>query len=131
MLLCKFRLGSNIYSVFDDYIDFESVDYSNYHMDLILASSFLSYQYAYYVLKGPFPEGEPIIATDATYSRRYAFDVLKGRFHLGEPAIATDGWQSARYACELLNAPFPLGEAAIHSDPDALNYYLNHVVFNK
>ena len=40
-----------------------------------------------YILKGPFPLGEPAIAKDAEYSYNYAKWVLKDRFELGEPAI--------------------------------------------
>ena len=58
----------------------------------IATNAGLSYEYARYCLKGkPFPLAEPAIAEDAMYSCMYAQHVLKGPFPAGEPAIATDG----------------------------------------
>ena len=53
--------------------------------DLTHASA--CYQYAYRVLKGPFPLGEAAIAEDGDYSYWYATETLKAPFPLGEPAI--------------------------------------------
>ena len=72
-----------------------------------------------YALKiyGPFPAGEPAIATDADCSYHYATEVLKGKpFPLGEPAIATSPLWSSWYANDVLNGPFPLGEPVIATD---------------
>jgi len=69
----------------------------------------LSYVYAIYVLKAPFPLGEAAIATSSQYSFHYA-KYIKGRFILGEPAIAQSLIGSLNYAKDILKAPFPLGE---------------------
>ena len=48
-----------------------------------------------YALKyGPFPAGEPAIATDTNSAYEYAIDVLKGPFRMGEEAIS----QSAKFS---------------------------------
>lgn len=84
------------------------------HLDLIIKHSMLSYCYAFYVLNGPFPEGEPEIAKTAGWSWSYARNVLKGkRFELGEPAIAKNALISYEYA-ETINDRFPLGEPVIY-----------------
>ena len=47
----------------------------------------LAFEYAAYTIKGPWPEGEAVIAMDGTYSYAYAVNVLKAPFPLGEPEI--------------------------------------------
>jgi hypothetical protein len=71
------------------------------------------YEYALFILKGPFPLGEKTIAEDDCYSYYYALNVLRGRFILGEEAIAKDAEYSYLYAADILKGPFPLGEKAI------------------
>jgi len=82
----------------------------------------LAYEYAYNVLEGPFPLGEPAIATSAEWSYDYARYVT-GPWPPGEPAIAKEsGWAFA-YARHVLKGPFPLGEPAIYQDPETSYYY--------
>jgi hypothetical protein len=57
-----------------------------------------AFNYAKYVLKGRFPEGEAAIATDDTYyAYEYARDVIGGRFPEGEAVIATDPYRAKDY----------------------------------
>ena len=67
-----------------------------------------AYRYARDVLKGPFPEGESIIATDAFHSYDYAKNVLQGPFPLGEPAIAKNAMFSIVEFSKLLATKYPI-----------------------
>jgi hypothetical protein len=79
------------------------------------------YEYALFILKGPFPLGEKTIAEDDCYSYYYALNVLRGRFILGEEAIAKDAELSRLYANYVLKDPFPLGEPNILSIKEVMN----------
>lgn len=59
--------------------------------------------YAYRIIKGPWKEAEPIIATDAMASFDYALDVLKKRFPAGEKAIYADSHYAALYDKHVAN----------------------------
>ena len=87
------------------------------------------YDYAFHVLKGPFPLGEPAIATNAQYAYAYVFHVLKGPFPLGEPAIARDVQYAYFYAKYILHAPFPMGERTI-AESSHLSFEYAHYVLN-
>mgnify|MGYP000614926337 CR=1 FL=1 len=65
---------------------------------------------------------ESIIAKDAKYSYWYAKFVLNGPFPLGEPAIASNAWNSLYYA-QAINDRFKLGEPAIYSDLECADEY--------
>ena len=82
-----------------------------------------AYEYALYVLKGPFKDGEPIIAKNPDWVYEYASNVLKGPFKLGEPAIAKDPKWAYRYALGVLRGPFKLGEPEIAKSPMESHYY--------
>jgi len=75
-----------------------------------------AFAYAYYVLNGRFPLGEPAIAKSSKYACYYARYVLEKPFPLGEPAIAKDAEDAYWYADDILEGPFPLGEPAIYQD---------------
>lgn len=49
-----------------------------------------AYYYALKVIRGPWEEGESVIAQSAEWSYKYAWLVLKKRFPRGEAAIAKD-----------------------------------------
>ena len=66
--------------------------------------------FAIYYLQKPWPEAEPIIATEGVPAYRYARYALKGPFPLGEPTIATNGRWAASYASQVLHSRFKLGE---------------------
>lgn len=105
--------------------------------------------YAKYIMKGPWPEGEPLIAADVSRAVSYAEQILKGRFILAEPTIQKDPeyatyyaerirgrWreaepviaQNAEYAFEYLtsfyqNKPWPEAEPVLAQNPEHALYY--------
>lgn len=66
-----------------------------------------TFLYARDVLKGRWPEAEPLIARDPMCSYLYARDVIKGRFPEGEPAIEASVLYSDLYARGVLKGPWP------------------------
>jgi hypothetical protein len=95
-------------------------------------------QYAAYILKKPFPEGEAaifkkpraaityaqkfgirnkdaekVIAQSPELAYEYAKKVIKGRWPEGEKAIASRATSAFSYADSVLRAPFPDGEQTI------------------
>lgn len=67
------------------------------YIDRIAADPHKACMLAIEVIGGPFPQGEPAIATDAQESYYYATGVLEDRFLLGEPAIRnSDYWNLYR-----------------------------------
>lgn len=58
--------------------------------ELFLKDPHFAEGYAHYVVQGPWPRGEPIIAQSARYSLLYAEDTLKGRFPAGEAVMRKD-----------------------------------------
>jgi lambda repressor-like predicted transcriptional regulator len=75
-----------------------------------LESPWSAYDYAKNVVKGPWPEGEDLIARDYETSYMYAKNVLRGPFIKGEPGIAKHANYAVNYA---KNGPFPRGEDKI------------------
>lgn len=79
-----------------------------------------------------FPQAEEIISTDADTSFQYALFVVKGPWKKGEAAIAKDSFYSFRYAVKILEGPFEKGERALAGD-SSQNYewaqkYANQVL---
>ncbi len=82
--------------------------------------------YAVHILGNRFPAGEATIAMSPIEAKNYAANVIKGRWEQGEPAIATSSIQSYRYARDALHGPFPAGEKAISWEGDAsVNYAID------
>jgi lambda repressor-like predicted transcriptional regulator len=92
--------------------------------DIIAKDAQYSFNYARYVLHGPFPKGEDTIAQDAFYSCSYAAEVLKGPFPKGEDTIARDAKNSYFYAKDALHDRFIKGEKTIINSA-YLGYYIN------
>jgi len=67
-------------------------------------------------------EQEAIISKSSYYSYKYARTILNGPFPLGEPAIASNAWNSLYYS-QVINDRFKLGEPAIYSDLKCANEY--------
>jgi len=65
--------------------------------DILIQSIYMSYAYAYNVLKGPFPKGEKIFAKNDGYSYSYAKEILKGRFIEGEEVIVSKEFWLNKY----------------------------------
>jgi len=98
--------------------------------DIIAQSEKVSYDYASFVLKGPFPRGENTLAQDSNYAYLYARDIIKGPWPKGEPTIATDFWSSNRYAQDVLKDRFIKGEDAIINSPKK-RYFEDYINFLK
>ena len=71
----------------------------------IATNSFYSFNYAKYVLNGPFPLGEKVIASNLGNSLCYA-ELIGTRFELGEPIIAMCSRSSERYVNKILKKDF-------------------------
>ena len=78
----------------------------DHYNDVILTDPELACFHACNVLKGPFPEGEHLMAREAHLSYVYARDALKGPFKLGELALSRHDMYSYRYAADVLKEPF-------------------------
>lgn len=83
---------------------------------LACCNHFYALQYADFVLRNRFPDGEFVIATDAKSSYWYAVSVLKGQFELGEKVIAESTEYAFCYALNIIKKQFKLGESAIAKD---------------
>lgn len=73
--------------------------------------------YAKFVLRGPFPEGEESISKDADDAVEYARKVLKRRFESAEHVIARSSSAAVEYATRVLKGRFKEAERAIAQDP--------------
>lgn len=121
--------------------------------EMLINNPFASLRFAQEVIKGPFPDGEPAIATTPETALNYAlltekpfplgepsiaaqpltaFDyaksILTGRFVLGEESMATKADIAYGYARELLHAPFVLGEDVIATSPGYSSLYASDVL---
>lgn len=79
--------------------------------------------YAAFAFKGRWPEAEATIASDPEGASTYARYVINGPWPAGEPAIAKDSWWAYLYARERIKGRFPAGEPAIATDPDKSFHY--------
>ena len=69
-----------------------------------------------------------MIATDPQYARSYARDILKGRFPEAEPVIAKDPRAACLYAQFSVRGRFPDGEHVISKDPHYAFTYAKYVI---
>jgi len=81
--------------------------------EIIAQNPATSFNYANYVLKGPFSKGEDTLSKHSYYAFLYARDVLKSPFPKGEDAIATEAPFALSYAKNVLNDRFKKGEEVI------------------
>jgi len=94
----------------------------------IVKHPYSTYLYAKEIVKGKIKdEWEYIIAQDPYASLDYAFNILKGPFPKGEDAIARDSYTSYNYAV-ILERPWPKGEDVIARDPRFAYYYARYVL---
>ena len=84
--------------------------------------------YAIEVIKGRFPEGEKIIASDPISSHEYARKIIKGRWKEGEKIIASDPNMAQSYAQHVIRGPWPEAEKIIASNPISSHEYARNVV---
>ena len=66
-----------------------------------------AYWYARNVLRGRWPEAEPVIAQSPTWAYWYAHNIIRGKFPEGEPAIATNPYWSYWYGKYIIRELFP------------------------
>ncbi|MGZ8924243.1 MAG: hypothetical protein ACXW2E_00035 [Nitrososphaeraceae archaeon] len=85
----------------------------------------IAYDHAFYVIRGPFSEGEDAIAKDPRLAELYAHHILKGRFEKAEDSIATDASASYHYSVNTLNRRFVEGEKAIAQSSYLMAKYQN------
>lgn len=70
------------------------------------------YWYAKDIIKGRWPEAEPVLAQHPGWAREYARNVIKGRWPEAEPVIASDPDWAHLYAKDVLHRRFILAEAS-------------------
>lgn len=82
------------------------------------------YKYAVLVIRGRWPEAEPLILKDIPYTvYRYAKDVIKDRWPEGEEVIKNDPRMAYEYATDVVGWKWPEGEEAIRKDPSTWAKY--------
>ena len=83
--------------------------------------------YVYHVIKGRWPEAEPVIAKNLYYACLYARDLIKGRWPEVEAMIAKYPYYACLYACDVIKGRWPEAEAVIASDPYWNNLYNSYL----
>ena len=101
----------------------EQGDKAPYLIKAIASNPYYAYEYARYVIKGRFPEGEKAIASAPNYAYSYAYFISKGRWPEGEKAIVTAPYWAYLYARHIIKGRWPEGEKAIASDRRYANLY--------
>ena len=84
--------------------------------DVIMKDPYLSYLYAFDVLRRPWPEAESVIMKDPRAAFYYAFDVLKRPWPEAEPYIMKDPKTAYYYARTVLKRRWPEAEPYIMTD---------------
>ena len=87
-----------------------------------------AYAYALKVIKGRWKEAEPIIMNDPLAAYRYAFKVIKGRWKKAEPIIMKDSYTAFMYAKHVIKGRWPQLEPIIMNDPIAALQYAEDVI---
>ena len=87
-----------------------------------------AYKYAKYVIKGRWPEGEKAIASDPDWAYKYATEVIQGRWLEGEKAIASNPMLAYQYAYWVINGRFPEAEAVIASNSQWAYKYARDII---
>ena len=83
-----------------------------------------AYLYAEDVIKGRWPEGEPVMAKDPEYAYYYAVNIIDGRWPEAEEAIANEPDFAYFYATDVIEGRWPEGEPAIATDPRVAERYI-------
>jgi lambda repressor-like predicted transcriptional regulator len=120
-----------INSIFESYGEFKNFLLSLFKdgSEILQTNSpTLAFNYANSVIRGRWPEGEDLIATDSINSYNYSASVLKGRFLKGEDAIATNPRIIYNYVQYFVKGPFPKGEDAIATDAQSSFYYARDII---
>lgn len=87
-----------------------------------------AFTYARDAIKGRWPAGEKVIASDPRVAYRYANEVIKDRWPEAEKVIASDPYTAYEYARDVIQGRWPASEKAIASDPQAAFWYATEVI---
>ena len=85
------------------------------------------YRYAAEVIKGPWPEAEPVIRRNSHYACLYAVNILRARWPEAEKVIVKNPLDAYRYALNLVGE-WPAGEEAIAKDAELSYLYIKYVL---
>ena len=91
-------------------------------LERIKTNPLKAFHFAHKVLKTRWPEAEPYIMKDLTYTILYAIYMIKERWPEAEKIIIKDPRAAYEYAKYILNQPWP--EAVPYSKQDAYWYNL-------
>ena len=95
---------------------------------LFSSSPTYAINYAIYVIKGRFPEGEPAIAKEFKPAYEYALNILEGAFPLAEDLFASTPYNVYTYAHFILNKRFIKGEKTLFNDLTKKDDYGNSTI---
>jgi hypothetical protein len=87
-----------------------------------------AYNYAKNVIQGRWPEAEPVIAKDPYYAVKYALEIIKGRWPEAEPVIAQSPYYAVKYADEVIGGRWPEAEPEIAKDRLYAYLYAREVI---
>jgi hypothetical protein len=98
------------------------VDTASEELAKALSCPWAAYLHADSVIKGRWPEGESLIASDVGWSYYYARDVIKGRFPEGEAIIATEPGWALHYIRDVIQGRWPEAEPLIMKSECSKSY---------
>lgn len=90
---------------------------------IIMKNPQYAYYYAHYIIKGVWPEAEPYIIKDAEYSFQYAMNVKKERWHEIEPFILLVPRLACRYAGGVIKGRWPELEEKLENNAQYKHFY--------
>ena len=100
-------------------------------LTLMKRNLLLAYRYAFYDLRGRWPEAEPYIMKDPFYAFGYARNVIKGRWPEAEPYIMKDPEFALNYSVMVIKGRWPEAEPYIMKDPEQAFEYAVHILQNR
>jgi hypothetical protein len=80
------------------------------------------------VIKGRWPEVEPVIAEEPYTAIEYAREIIKGRWPEAEPVIAKNPHYAYLYAKDVIQGRWPVAEPVISKDPRTAYEYARDVI---
>ena len=106
-------------------------DYEDSVLELVLPGGkeltpFNLFLHVWLVIKGRWPEAEPIIMEDPNYAYLYAKDVIKGRWPEAEPTIKEYPQWACWYALNVIKGRWPEAEPTIRKNLDTWKVYRKH-----
>ncbi len=95
---------------------------------VIMKESKWAYYYAKGVIKGRWPQAEPVIMKESKWAYYYAKDVIKGRWPEAEPHIMKESKWAYYYAKDVIGERWPEAEPHIMKDPVWAYWYAKDVI---